>query len=255
MRWRSCTSSSRPAARSSRCTRCAACSTRRAARSSATTASPPPAQKGDAVAARLVGVALQYAVSSGTGRPLVRDGLGRLGRRRQDRHQQRQPRQLVRRLHRRPPGGGLGRQRPEQADRPVRRHRWHAGVVGRVRAPAQRAVANLLDEGLDWRWVEGGHSTDAGCPGARRFAFVAGYAPGYQACVYAPPPAVDEYWQPDPRRWPGRRTRRAGTRRAGDPRLVRLATIRPSRCPCPRTHRRPHRRRSPDPRTSRRCRA
>ena len=60
------------------------------------------------------------------------------------------------------------------------------------------APLKLLDEGLDWRWVEGGHSTDAGCPGARRFAFVAGYAPGYQACVYAPPPAVDEYGNPIP---------------------------------------------------------
>ncbi|MEG3049720.1 MAG: hypothetical protein RR792_05995, partial [Thermomonas sp.] len=60
------------------------------------------------------------------------------------------------------------------------------------------APLQLLDEGLDWRWVEGGHTTDPGCPGARRFAFVAGYAPGYQPCVYAPPQAVDEYGNPIP---------------------------------------------------------
>ncbi|HWS78896.1 MAG TPA: hypothetical protein VN205_11045, partial [Thermomonas sp.] len=41
-------------------------------------------------------------------------------------------------------------------------------------------------------------STDPGCPGARRFAFVAGYAPPYRQCVYAPPPAVDEFGNPLP---------------------------------------------------------
>ena len=42
-------------------------------------------------------------------------------------------------------------------------------------------------KGLDWQWVEGSHGTDAGCPGARRIPFVAGFAPAYQPCVYAPP--------------------------------------------------------------------
>src|SRR5690606_26032681 len=39
---------------------------------------PAPAQEGDAVAARLVTIALQQAVTNGTGRQLVADGLGRL---------------------------------------------------------------------------------------------------------------------------------------------------------------------------------
>ena len=157
----------------------------------------PPAQKGDAVAARLVGVALQYAVSSGTGRPLVRDGLGRLAA-----------------------AGKTGTSNDG-------RDSWFAGYTGDhlavvwvgndqnketglygatggmrvwsdVFARLPSAPLKLLDEGLDWRWVEGGHSTDPGCPGARRFAFVAGYAPGYQACVYAPPQAVDEFGNPIP---------------------------------------------------------
>src|SRR5690606_41692398 len=39
---------------------------------------PAPAQEGDAVAARLVTIALQQAVTNGTGRQLVAHGLGRL---------------------------------------------------------------------------------------------------------------------------------------------------------------------------------
>src|SRR5690606_29628958 len=39
---------------------------------------PAPATEGDAIAARLVTLALQHAVTSGTGRQLVNDGLGRL---------------------------------------------------------------------------------------------------------------------------------------------------------------------------------
>ena len=39
---------------------------------------PAPAQAGDAIAARIVTSALQYAVTSGTGHQLVADGLGRL---------------------------------------------------------------------------------------------------------------------------------------------------------------------------------
>ena len=102
---------------------------------------PAPAQEGDAIAARLVTIALQQAIVGGTGRQLVADGLGRLQSGRQDRHQQRRPRQLVRRLDRRPPRGGLGRQRPERDDRPVRRHRRDAGVVGHLLAAAERAAA------------------------------------------------------------------------------------------------------------------
>ena len=157
----------------------------------------PPAQKGDAVAARLVGSALQYAVTSGTGRPLIRDGLGRLS-----------------------PAGKTGTSNDG-------RDSWFAGYTGDhlavvwvgndqnketglygatggmrvwsdVFARLPSAPLKLLDEGLDWRWVEGGHSTDPGCPGARRFAFVAGYAPAYRECVYVPPPPVDEFGNPLP---------------------------------------------------------
>ena len=158
-------------------------------------AAPPPAQRGDAVAARLVGTALQYAVSSGTGRPLVRDGLGRLSA-----------------------AGKTGTSNDS-------RDSWFAGYTGdhlavvwvgndqnqptglygatggmRVwsdtfaRMPS--APLRLSSDGLDWQWVADGHSTDAGCPGARRFAFVAGYAPSYQACAFAPPPALDEFGNP-----------------------------------------------------------
>ncbi len=157
----------------------------------------PPAQKGDAVAARLVGTALQYAVTSGTGRPLIRDGLGRLS-----------------------PAGKTGTSNDG-------RDSWFAGYTGDhlavvwvgndqnketglygatggmrvwsdVFARLPSAPLRIPAEGLDWQWVEGGHSTDPGCPGARRFAFVAGYAPSYQQCVYAPPPAVDEFGNPLP---------------------------------------------------------
>lgn len=158
---------------------------------------PPPAQKGDAVAARLVGIALQHAVTSGTGRPLVRDGLSRLA-----------------------PAGKTGTSNDS-------RDSWFAGYTGDhlavvwvgndqnqptglygatgamrvwsdVFARLPSAPLKLSTEGLDWQWIEGSHSTDAGCPGARRFAFVAGYAPSYQPCVYAPPPPVDEFGNPLP---------------------------------------------------------
>src|SRR5690606_4804567 len=158
---------------------------------------PPPAQKGDAVAARLVGSALQHAVTSGTGRALIRDGLGRLA-----------------------PAGKTGTSNDS-------RDSWFAGYTGDhlavvwvgndqnkptglygasggmrvwsdVFARLPSAPLELSDEGLDWRWVDGGLSTDAGGPGARRFAFVAGYAPAYRPCVYAPPARVDEYGNPLP---------------------------------------------------------
>ena len=54
------------------------------------------------------------------------------------------------------------------------------------------ASLKVGDKGLDRQWVVSTHSTDAGCPGARRFAFVAGFAPAYQRCVYADP---DPYQQ------------------------------------------------------------
>ena len=78
--------------------------------------------------------------SSGTGAQLVARRPRPPVAGRQDRHQQRRPRQLVRRLDRRPPRGGLGRQRPEPEHRPVRRHRRDAGVVGDLLAAADRAA-------------------------------------------------------------------------------------------------------------------
>ena len=157
----------------------------------------PPAQKGDAVAARLVGSALQYAVNSGTGRPLIRDGLGRLS-----------------------PAGKTGTSNDG-------RDSWFAGYTGDhlavvwvgndqnketglygatggmrvwadIFARLPSAPLRLADDGLDWQWIQDGHSTDPGCPDARRFAFVAGYAPAYQPCVYAPPPMLDEFGNPLP---------------------------------------------------------
>jgi penicillin-binding protein 1B len=147
---------------------------------------PAPAQEGDAIAARLVTIALQYAVTNGTGRQLVADGLGRLG-----------------------PAGKTGTSNDS-------RDSWFAGWTGdhlaviwvgndqneptglygatgamRVwsgifsRLPS--APLEVSSKGLDWQWVQGGASTDPGCPDARRFAFVAGFAPPYRACTYADP--------------------------------------------------------------------
>jgi penicillin-binding protein 1B len=152
---------------------------------------PAPAQEGDAIAARLITIALQQAVSSGTGSQLVRDGLGRLS-----------------------PAGKTGTSNDG-------RDSWFAGWTGdhlaviwvgndqnqqtglygatgamRVwsaifsRLPS--AALKVGDDGLDWQWVIGSHTTDAGCAGARRFPFVSGFAPAYTPCpapqpVYADP--------------------------------------------------------------------
>ncbi len=147
---------------------------------------PAPAQEGDAIAARLVTIALQYAVVGGTGRQLVADGLGRLS-----------------------PAGKTGTSNDS-------RDSWFAGWTGDhlaviwvgndQNAPtglygatgAMRVWSGIFSrlpsaplkvsgKGLDWQWVQGGASTDAGCPDARQFAFVAGFAPPYQACTYADP--------------------------------------------------------------------
>ncbi|RNF84205.1 penicillin-binding protein 1B [Montanilutibacter psychrotolerans] len=147
---------------------------------------PAPAQEGDAIAARLITIALQQAVSQGTGRQLVADGLGRLS-----------------------PAGKTGTSNDG-------RDSWFAGWTGdhlaviwvgnddnkttglygatgamRVwsaifsRLPS--APLTVGDKGLDWQWTVGTGTTDAGCVGARRFAFVAGFAPAYTPCP-APQP-------------------------------------------------------------------
>ncbi len=156
---------------------------------------PAPAQEGDAIAARLVTLALQTAVTSGTGRQLVADGLGR--------------------LH---PAGKTGTSNDS-------RDSWFAGWTGDHLAVvwvgnddnkptglygatgAMRVWSGIFSrlptaplqvsgKGLDWQWVVQSNSTDAGCPGAQRFAFVAGFAPAYQPCVYANPDDGDQPGQP-----------------------------------------------------------
>ena len=147
---------------------------------------PAPAQEGDAIAARLVTTALQHAVTSGTGRQLMGDGLGR--------------------LH---PAGKTGTSNDS-------RDSWFAGYTGDHLAVvwvgndqnqptglygatgAMRVWSGIFSrlpstplevgsKGIDWQWVMGSNSTDPSCPGARRFAFVAGFAPPYTPCVAAPP--------------------------------------------------------------------
>lgn len=156
---------------------------------------PAPAQKGDAVAARLITIALQQAVSSGTGRQLMADGLGRLQS-----------------------AGKTGTSNDS-------RDSWFAGWTGDHLAVIwigndenkptglygstgamrvwsgifQRLPSRPLEvgsEGVDWQWISGSNATDASCPGARRFAFVSGYAPGYQPCVIEPAPQYDEFGNP-----------------------------------------------------------
>lgn len=151
---------------------------------------PKPAQSGDAVAARLVTSALQQAVSSGTGRQLMSDGLGRLQ-----------------------PAGKTGTSNDS-------RDSWFAGWTGDhlavvwvgndKNAPtglygatgAMRVWSGLFSrlpsaslqvggKGIDWQWVTDGHTTDPGCPGARRIGFVSGFAPGYQPCLLAEPESVE----------------------------------------------------------------
>ncbi len=153
-------------------------------------AAPKPAQAGDAVAARLVTSALQQAVTSGTGRQLMSDGLGRLR-----------------------PAGKTGTSNDG-------RDSWFAGWTGDHLAVvwvgndqnastglygatgAMRVWSGLFSrlpsaplqvdgKGIDWQWVIDGHVTDAGCPSARRIGFVTGFAPAYQPCLLAEPESLD----------------------------------------------------------------
>jgi penicillin-binding protein 1B len=147
---------------------------------------PAPAQEGDAIAARIVTTALQQAIVGGTGRQLIADGLGRLQ-----------------------PAGKTGTSNDS-------RDSWFAGWTGdhlaviwvgndqnqptglmgatgamrvwsSIFARLPSAPLQVADKGLDWQWVAQSASTDPACPGARRFAFVAGFAPPYQPCVYDAP--------------------------------------------------------------------
>lgn len=151
---------------------------------------PAPAQDGDAIAARLITIALQQAITNGTGRQLVADGLDRLA-----------------------PAGKTGTSNDG-------RDSWFAGWTGdhlavvwvgndqneqtglygatggmRVwsgifsRLPS--APLKVGDEGIEWQPVVGSNTTSADCPGARRFAFVAGFAPAAAACP-RPEPVYEE---------------------------------------------------------------
>jgi penicillin-binding protein 1B len=136
-----------------------------------------PAQAGDAIATRLVTMALQQAAASGTARRLQADGLGWLK-----------------------PAGKTGTSNDS-------RDSWFAGWSGGHLAVvwigndgnlptalngatgAMRVWSALFRQlpteplkvsgaGLEWAWVDAERrATDSDCPGARQFAFVAGYAP------------------------------------------------------------------------------
>ncbi len=147
------------------------------------------AQAGDAVAVKLVTLALQRAVTSGTARQLVNDGLGHLQA-----------------------AGKTGTSNDG-------RDSWFAGWTGDHLAVAwvgndQNQATGLYgatgamrvwsdmfarlpsaplevgEGGLDWRWVAHGHSADADCPQARRYAFVPGFAPAYRPCDHGLPDAA-----------------------------------------------------------------
>jgi penicillin-binding protein 1B len=147
-----------------------------------------PAQPGDAVAARLVTYAMQQVVNRGTAHQLVTDGRGGLS-----------------------PAGKTGTSNDG-------RDSWFAGFTGDHLAViwvgndqnkmtglygatgAMRVWSSLFarlptapltipEDGIDWEWVSGSHTTDPGCPGSDRFPFVPGYAPGRVACPYGSPSA------------------------------------------------------------------
>lgn len=151
---------------------------------------PAPAQEGDAIAARLITIALQQAVSSGTGTQLVRDGLGRLS-----------------------PAGKTGTSNDG-------RDSWFAGWTGdhlaviwvgndqnketglygatgamrvwsAIFSRLPTAPLQVGSKGIDWQWTIASNTTDADCAGARRFAYVAGFAPPYASCP-APEPVEEE---------------------------------------------------------------
>ncbi|WP_425497818.1 penicillin-binding protein 1B [Lysobacter arvi] len=151
---------------------------------------PAPAQEGDAIAARLITIALQQAVSNGTGTQLVRDGLGRLS-----------------------PAGKTGTSNDG-------RDSWFAGWTGdhlaviwvgndqnketglygatgamrvwsAIFSRLPTAPLEVGNKGIDWQWTIASNTTDADCPGARRFAYVSGFAPPYAPCPQ-PEPVEEE---------------------------------------------------------------
>lgn len=149
--------------------------------------SPAPAQEGDSIAANLISVGLQQVVASGTAARLNAEGLSHLQA-----------------------AGKTGTSNDG-------RDSWYAGYTGDHLAViwmgndqneqtglfgasgAMRVWSGIFrnlpskplrvnNKGLDWQYVDanGNNATDEGCPGARRFPFVVGFAPAYAACS---PPA------------------------------------------------------------------
>ena len=104
----------------------------------------------------------------------VRPELAECGR--QDRHQQRAARQLVRRLHRRPPGRGLGRSRRQQADRPVGPQRRAEGMDRPVRTPAHPPLRRMAGQRPQYAWINPrpGTARSRQCQGAQQMPFIAG---------------------------------------------------------------------------------
>src|SRR5690606_36430488 len=202
---------------------------------------PAPAQEGDAIAARLVTIALQHAVTNGTGRRLVADGLGHLNA-----------------------AGKTGTSNDS-------RDSWFAGWTGdhlavvwvgndqneptglygatgamrvwsSIFARLPSAPLQVSDDGLDWEWVEGSHGTDPDCPGARRFAFVAGFTLPYQPCYrYESDPYYDQGSPADEADEPGFWERLFGGGRGREPDPARRVPPPPPAEPQPPTPRCPPR--------------
>ena len=148
---------------------------------------PPQPDARDRTAARLVTLALQHAVTSGTGRQLLADGLGRL--------------QVAGKTGTSNDGRDswfagwtgdhlavvwVGNDRNEQTGL--------YGATGAMRvwsamfSKLPTAPLRVGGTGLEWSWVVGTASTDADCEGARRFAFAEGQSPAWEPCVREPPP-------------------------------------------------------------------
>jgi len=143
-----------------------------------------PPQEGDAIAARLVTLAMQSTVTSGTARPLLSDGLAPLQS-----------------------AGKTGTSNDS-------RDSWYAGFTGDRLAVvwvgndqnkptglygatgAMKVWSALYtkmpteplrvpSQGLEWAWLDPSEyaTTEAECPGARRAAFVSGYLPSeHKSC-------------------------------------------------------------------------
>jgi penicillin-binding protein 1B len=143
-----------------------------------------PPQEGDAIAARLVTLALQSTVTSGTARPLLADGLAPLQS-----------------------AGKTGTSNDS-------RDSWYAGYTGDRLAViwvgndgnkptglygatgAMKVWSALYtkmpteplrvpSQGIEWAWLDPSEyaTTEAECPGARRAAFVSGYLPSeHKSC-------------------------------------------------------------------------